>query len=60
MNKINHILFASILFVIFYMFFADILKITGPNTFAAYVICALYSLIPDLDLKKLMDKGAIQ
>jgi hypothetical protein len=57
MNKINHILFASILFVIFYMFFADILKITGPNTFAAYVICALYSLIPDLDLKSSWIKG---
>ena len=57
MNKINHILFASILFIIFYMFFADILKITGPNTFVAYVICALYSLIPDLDLKSSWIKG---
>lgn len=57
MNKINHILFASILFILFYMFFADILKITGPNTFVAYVICALYSLIPDLDLKSSWIKG---
>jgi hypothetical protein len=39
------------------MFFADILKITGPNTFVAYVICALYSLIPDLDLKSSWIKG---
>lgn len=57
MNKINHILFASLLFILFYMFFSDILKITGPNTFAAYVICALYSLIPDLDLKSSWIKG---
>ncbi|MFA7709370.1 MAG: metal-dependent hydrolase [archaeon] len=51
MNKINHVLFASLLFVVFYMFFVDILSITGPNTFLAFVFCALYSLIPDLDLK---------
>jgi len=57
MNKINHILFASVLFIVFYMFFGDILRITGPNTFVAYVICALYSLIPDLDLKSSWIKG---
>lgn len=51
MNKINHILFASLLFVIFFLFFSEILMITGPNMFLAYVFCALYSLIPDLDLK---------
>ncbi len=57
MNKINHILFASVLFIVFYIFFADILRISGPNTFVAYVICALYSLIPDLDLNSSWIKG---
>lgn len=57
MNKINHILFASVLFIVFYMFFAEILRINGPNTFVAYIICALYSLIPDLDLKSSWIKG---
>jgi len=51
MNKINHILFASLLLIIFYLFFVDILSITGPNMFLAFVFCILYSLIPDLDLK---------
>jgi hypothetical protein len=57
MNKINHILFASLLFIIFYLFFVDILSITGPNMFLAFVFCILYSLIPDLDLKSSWIKG---
>ena len=57
MNKINHILFASLLFIVFYFFFVDILSITGPNVFLAFIFCVLYSLIPDLDLKSSWIKG---
>ena len=57
MNKINHILFASLLFIIFYLFFGEILSITGPNMFLAFIFCVLYSLIPDLDLKSSWIKG---
>jgi len=57
MNKINHILFASLLFIIFYLFFGEILSITGPNMFLAFIFCILYSLIPDLDLKSSWIKG---
>ncbi len=51
MNQTNHILFASLLFIVFYLFFVDILSISGPNMFLALVFCILYSMIPDLDIK---------
>lgn len=57
MNKINHILFASLLFIVFFLFFSEILSINGPNLFLAFIFCVLYSLIPDLDLKSSWIKG---
>jgi hypothetical protein len=50
MNKFQHLLWASLFFIIGYTLIIDIHPIKGPTLFLTFIICLTYSLIPDLDL----------
>jgi hypothetical protein len=51
MDKFHHLLWGGIFFLIFYFIIGEIIFVDGPNVFLSLLICLLYSLLPDLDLK---------
>ncbi|MFH0906394.1 MAG: hypothetical protein V1824_03585 [archaeon] len=51
MSKFSHILWASFAFLVLFMVFDKYLIMETPNLFMAFLICLIYSIIPDLDFK---------
>lgn len=51
MNKFYHLLWAVLAFFIVLFIFGDFIFIDGPSVLMSLLICMVYSLIPDLDLK---------
>ncbi len=51
MDKFHHLLWGAIFFLVIYFFTESLIFSDGPNVFLSLLICLVYSLLPDLDLK---------
>jgi hypothetical protein len=51
MNKFYHMLWAVLSFFVVLFIFGDFIFVDGPSVLMSLLICLVYSLIPDLDLK---------
>jgi hypothetical protein len=51
MNKFYHLLWGTFAFFVFLFVFGDYIFPDGPSVLMSLLICMVYSLLPDLDLK---------